>query len=122
MRIAIPGNAESTLRVYQGQSVLIQSVAVNIPEGITVLSYQWTFMSQAVSHLSLQGSRNASLSISNLSYLEHLGDYQCTMTLSTGEQYNSNIISLTASKSIDMLSYLVATTWFVFRVCGHISC
>lgn len=75
--------------------------AINLPSGATVQNYHWTLMNQAVSGvdgLYLRGSKNESLAIGSLSYLDHLGDYQCGMTLSTGNQYNSNIITLAPSK------------------------
>lgn len=105
VRVSIAGNDNSAVRVHSGQNMSMGCSAVNLPTGITVRNYHWTLMSRetrrelsSVDGVTLHGSHNESLVIPSLSYIHHLGDYQCGMTLSTGEQYNSNIITLTPSR------------------------
>lgn len=103
VRVSVAGNDDSAIKVVEGQGMSMTCTTVNLPAGVTVQRYHWMHMNQAVSNANsvmLHGSRNESLAILSLSYIIHLGDYQCGITLSTGERHHSNIITLKASKSI----------------------
>lgn len=101
VRLSIVGNDNPEVKVYSGQSMKMHCTAVNVPTGISVSGYHWTLASRDISSIQgveLQDSRNKTLAILSLSYIHHLGDYQCRMTLSTGDQFHSNVVILTPSK------------------------
>lgn len=98
VRVSVAGNDDSAIKVVESQSVSMRCTAVNLPAGVTVQRYHWMHMNQAISD-----ANGDSLVILTLSYMNDLGDYQCGITVSTGERYNSNIIALKASKFMTML-------------------
>ena len=95
VRLSVVGNDGSSIKVFVGQSMTMSCSA-----STAVSHYHWMHMNQPISNTSagllLQG---ALLTIPSISYMNHLGDYQCGVTSSTGGHHNSNIVNLMPSKS-----------------------
>jgi hypothetical protein len=106
VRVSVDGSDASVIKVLEIQSMVMRCNVVDPPSGnISIHQYHWTReYPQGLLHHINDGSRvvlqGGSLSIMSFSYLNDLGDYQCSVTLSTGERVYSNLISLIPSKSI----------------------
>ena len=105
--ITVGGDAEivgaSTFKVREGQGVEMNCSVTDLPAGTAVFSYQWLFTNGVVPAAgnTFQGSQNSpSLFIADVSYLNHLGEYYCIATTSTGQQVRSSVITLAASEIV----------------------
>ena len=118
LSITVP--RDSNTEVYADQPIEMDCAVVQLPASTIVTSYHWTMMELPLAGVKGVTIVNNSLRIPFLSYMHHLGDYQCEITLSTGKKYNSNTITLTPSE----YSYTInqhAILFHTSRICSYIS-
>ena len=100
--MSVGGNDASVIKVVETQSMVMHCSAVDLPANTTVQDYCWMHMNQGASNLSGAILQGHSLFIPSISYMDHLGDYQCGITLSTGGKVDSNnLVTLKPSEFCD---------------------
>lgn len=95
--VSITTGYESPYLAMQHEAVTLTCAPVNFPAGIE--RYQWLFRNEmlAAEYEAVESESSSSLTISSVSYLDHLGDYYCRVT-SDGQTYTSNVYGLLASE------------------------